>query len=105
MNTTLIEWIMSRGIVYISLIILCLVWMLYDTEPCSYEPRHMDLNIIDATKWQFAQIEYASSSIRDSIWQLGISRTLDQLESIRKPTGLLWDSLDPLLDQLKRDLD
>ena len=101
----LMEWMMSRGILYAFGIILCLFWAFYGSEDRCYEPRHIDLNILDSSKWMFAQIEYASSSIRDSIWQLGISRTLDQLESIRKPTGLLWDSLDPLLDQLKRDLD
>lgn len=102
---SLMEWAMGRYMIPMLLIILCLVWLFDDTEPHSYEPPHINLHILDSTKWKFAEPDYSPSSIGEEVWHLGINRNLIQLETMQKPIrSPLWDSLDSLLDQWEQDM-
>lgn len=98
MDTSLFDWVIGRYWVQMILVIICLVWALFDPDSQSYEPPHINLEILDSIKWKFAVPDYEPTSVGEEIWLLGINRNLIQLETMKKPTGPLWKTMDSLLD-------
>jgi len=103
-NETLVMWAVNRYSMHMGIILMCLWWAFYDPKHSSYEPPHIDLDILDSTKWKFAESGFTPVSIGEEMWHLGINRNLIQLEAIRKPTSPLRKTMDSLLDQLKQDM-
>lgn len=100
MDTSLLEWILTRYMLHIFLIIVCLIWALYDPSHQIYEPPKVSIHILDESRWKFSSPDYAPASIGQSIWHLGINRNIDQLDAMRRPIkNPLWDDLDSLLDE------